>query len=72
MHKWQCGSCVGIKSLVLGILILINGIWNIIANWYVFFGLLFVVWGAVSLFSHGSCTCEPRMMESMPVKKKRK
>ena len=70
MHRWNCGYHHGVKALVLGVLILIN-IYLLRWTWGLFFAVLFIVWGAVALLMHKSCTCGPEMMQEMPKKRKR-
>jgi hypothetical protein len=68
MNKWNCGFCQGLKLLVLGALILLNQFY-LKWDFWVFLGMLFVIWGFIGLFSHKKCACEMPM--EMPKKRKR-
>lgn len=72
MNKWSCGYCKGLKMLILGVLILLNQLylrWEI----WTFLAVVFIIWGVIGLFSHGSCKCnmEAEMLKEMPKKRKR-
>jgi len=56
MIKGDCGFCLGIKMLILGILLLLNYFW-IRFDWGLFIGILLVVFGIVKLFTKKSCSC---------------